>query len=56
MSDENKKIYAGLIGCGVVGNALKVWLEENNKDVTVKVSDPAKGMADDIQQCSIYFI
>lgn len=56
MSDENKKIDVGLIGCGVVGNALKVWLEENNKDVAVKVSDPAKGMADNIQQCSIYFI
>ncbi len=34
----------GIIGCGFVGSALKTWLEENNKDVKVFVSDPPKGM------------
>ena len=35
----------GIIGCGFVGGALKTWLEENNKDVRIAVSDPPKGMS-----------
>ena len=34
----------GIIGCGFVGGALKTWLEENNKDVRIAVSDPPKEM------------
>ena len=47
-----------LIGCGVVGNALKTWLENNNDNVKVLVSDPAKGYACDIQDPDVdaYFI
>lgn len=36
-------INVGIIGCGFVGGALKVWLEENNKDAKVFVSVPPKG-------------
>ena len=35
-------IKVGIVGCGFVGGALKVWLEENNKDAKVFVSDPPK--------------
>ena len=37
-------ITVGTTGCGFAGSALKTWLEEDNKDVTVVVSDPPKGM------------
>ena len=37
-------ITVGIIGCGFVGTALKVWLEENNLNVEIRVSDPPKGM------------
>ena len=30
-------VTAGTIGCGSVGEALKTWLEENNKDFKVVV-------------------
>lgn len=49
-------ITVGIIGCGFVGGALKTWLEENNKDVKVVVSDPPKGMNDDISGADVYFI
>ena len=32
-------VNVGIIGCGFVGGALKAWLEENNKDVQIFVSD-----------------
>ena len=51
-----EKITVGIIGCGFVGGALKVWLEENNKDVKVVVSDPPKGMNDDISGADVYFL
>ena len=46
----------GIIGCGFVGGALKNWLDENNKDVKVVVSDPPKGMNDDISGADVYFV
>ena len=49
-------ITVGIIGCGFVGGALKAWLEENNKDVRVVVSDPPKGMDDDISGADVYFL
>ena len=55
MKNENK-IKIGIIGCGFIGTALKVWLDENNKDVQTLVSDPPKGMNDDISNCDAYFI
>lgn len=49
-------IHIGIIGCGVVGNALKTWLENNNKDAILHISDPYKGMNDDISNCDVYFV
>ena len=49
-------ITVGIIGCGFVGGALKTWLEENNPDVKVVVSDPPKGMNDDISGADVYFL
>lgn len=49
-------ITVGIIGCGFVGGALKAWLEENNPEVKVVVSDPPKGMNDDISGADVYFI
>ena len=36
-------ITVGISGCGFAGSALKTWLEEDNKDVTVVVSDRRRG-------------
>ena len=49
-------ITVGIIGCGFVGGALKAWLEENNPAVKVVVSDPPKGMNDDISGADVYFL
>ena len=49
-------IKVGIIGCGFVGGALKALLEENNNDVKVLVSDPAKGYNDDLSQIDIAFL
>lgn len=49
-------ITVGIIGCGFVGSALKVWLEENNKDVAIRVSDPPKGYNDDMTGIDIAFV
>ena len=35
----SEKTKVGIVGCGFVGGALKAWLEENNKDVQIFVSD-----------------
>ncbi|MBE6449901.1 MAG: UDP-glucose 6-dehydrogenase [Alphaproteobacteria bacterium] len=45
----------GIIGCGVIGGALKKWLEDNTEH-QVFVSDPFKGYHDDMSQCDIFFI
>lgn len=49
-------ITVGIIGCGFVGGALKVWLEEHNPEVKVVVSDPYKGYNDDISGADVYFL
>ena len=41
-------IKVGIVGCGFVGGALKAWLEENNKECQILVSDPQKGHNDDL--------
>ena len=53
MSDE---IKVGIIGCGFVGGALKSWLEENNKDCRLFISDPPKGYNDDLSGIDIAFL
>lgn len=49
-------ITVGIIGCGFIGSALKTWLDENNPEVRTVVSDPPKGMNDDISNADVYFI
>ena len=49
-------INVGIIGCGFVGGALKAWLEENNKECAIFVSDPPKGMNDDLSKIDIAFL
>jgi UDPglucose 6-dehydrogenase len=46
----------GIIGCGVIGGALKQWISEHNPDCNVLVSDPAKGFNDNISTADIFFI
>ena len=45
----------GIIGCGVIGSALKKWLEENTAH-KIYVSDPPKGYNDDMSVCDVFFI
>lgn len=53
----DEKIKIGIVGCGFVGGALKVWLEENNAELCeVLVSDPPKGMNDDLSGIDVAFI
>ena len=40
----SNKMKVGIIGCGFVGGALKAWLEENNRNCEIYVSDPPKSM------------
>jgi UDPglucose 6-dehydrogenase len=49
-------IKVGIVGCGFVGGALKTWLENNNPDVQVLVSDPAKGYNDDLSGIDVAFV
>lgn len=48
----------GIIGCGFIGTALKVWLEETNKEVELFVNDSFKGYNDDVYSMNLdaYFI
>jgi UDPglucose 6-dehydrogenase len=50
------KITIGIVGCGFVGSALKMWIKEHNSSVKVLVSDPPKGMNDDMSLTDIIFI
>ena len=52
----SEKIQVGIVGCGFVGGALKAWLEENNKDAEIFVSDPPKGMNDDLRGIDVAFL
>lgn len=45
----------GIVGCGVIGNALKIWIE-NNTGHHIAVSDPFKGYNDSLDNCDIIFI
>ena len=49
-------INVGIIGCGFVGSALKAWLEEFNRDCRLFVSDPPKGMDDDLSDIDVAFL
>ncbi len=49
-------INVGIIGCGFVGGALKDWLEHNNPECKLFISDPAKGYHDDMKDIDIAFL
>ena len=49
-------INVGIIGCGFVGGALKDWLEHNNPECKLFISDPAKGYHDDLSNVDIAFL
>ena len=49
-------INVGIIGCGFVGGALKDWLEHNNPECKLFISDPAKSYNDDMSQIDIAFL
>lgn len=49
-------INVGIIGCGFVGGALKDWLEYNNPECKLFISDPAKGYHDDLSHVDIAFL
>lgn len=51
-------IKVGIIGCGVIGDALRQWLQENNSEVKVFVNDPYKGYTYDLYSDAMdaYFI
>jgi len=46
----------GIVGCGFIGGALKQWIETFNPSVKVLVSDPPKGMNDDLSAAEVFFI
>ena len=45
----------GIVGCGVIGGALKAWIEKNTEH-KVLVSDPPKGFNDDLSHCDVIFM
>lgn len=51
-----ENITVGIVGCGFIGGALKKWLEDHNPQVSVLVSDPPKGMNDDVSKADVVFI
>ena len=54
--EQQEKIRIGVIGCGVIGNALINWIRNNNSNCIILRSDPLKGYTDDITQADIIFI
>lgn len=53
---NDRKIKVGIIGCGFIGTALNEWLKTSNPIVETRVSDPPKGINEDISDCDAYFI
>lgn len=49
-------INIGIIGCGIIGNTLKDWLETNNSECKLFISDPGKGYNDDLSSIDVAFI
>ena len=51
-----EKINVGIVGCGVIGSALKNWVEQYNAKVDCYISDPLKGYNDKLDSIDIAFI
>ena len=52
---QQKDIKIGIIGYGVIGSTFGRWLKEHT-ECQQAVSDPPKGMNDDLTGCHIFFI
>ncbi len=50
-----EQIKVGIIGYGVIGMTFGRWLKEFTK-CQMAISDPPKGINDDISDCTVYFI
>ena len=50
---EQEQIKVGIIGYGVIGMTFARWLQEHTK-CKMAISDPPKGINDDISDCNIY--
>jgi UDPglucose 6-dehydrogenase len=50
------QINVGLVGVGVIGGTLKKYLENNNKNCNLLISDPAKGYSDSLDKADVVFI
>lgn len=49
-------INVGIVGCGVIGSVMKKWIQNYNPDCKILVSDPPKGMNDDLSIADVIFI
>ena len=52
---EQRNIKVGIIGYGVIGSTFGRWLKEHT-ECQVAISDPPKGINDDLTGCSIFFV
>ncbi|MDY6408110.1 MAG: UDP-glucose 6-dehydrogenase [Pseudomonadota bacterium] len=52
---EQQNIKVGIIGYGVIGSTFGRWLKEYTA-CQVAISDPPKGINDDLTGCTIFFI
>ena len=52
----NNKLNIGIIGYGIIGQALVNWLKINNHNINIKISDPFKNFNDNLEKCDAYFI
>lgn len=52
----SNNLNIGIVGCGVIGGALKSWIENNNKNCNLFILDPQKGYRDDLSKCDCVFV
>lgn len=50
------KIKIGIVGCGVIGGVLVKWIKKYNENCDIFISDPPKGLHDDLSKSDIIFI
>jgi len=56
VNEINTKLNVGIIGCGIIGDALRRWISDHNPDCNILISDPPKGINEDISKADIFFI
>ena len=52
---RQEQIKVGVVGYGVIGSTFAQWLKEHT-DCQIAISDPPKGINDDLTGCSVFFI